>query len=166
MAKAAVDQVEGAALVDDVVGQGGPGAARQPRGEAPPLDPAVGHAVATEADGGEVDRFLAAIGEQADRLAAGVAQRPDDVRGVLDVEVDEAALVEPQDEAPIGLLVEPAPQGGAQAGVADLLALVDEAPGGVEGDAGAAEALELGGGQVPGSGRARPRAAARAGAGC
>src|SRR5690606_11771563 len=60
------------------------------------------------------------------------AQRDDPEVGVVDVDVRVASLVEADDGAAVLEDVEPAQDGPAQASVGDLLALVPDAPGGVE----------------------------------
>src|SRR5206468_2119838 len=88
-------------------------------------------------------RLLAVVGEAEVGARALPAQRPRHVGCVVDVEVDEALRVEPEDVAAVGLAIEPAEERGAQAGVEDLAALVKEAPLRIEPDPGAAEARDL-----------------------
>ena len=82
------------------------------------------------------------------RAVAFPARRAHDVGHVVDVELDEALVVEPQHPTSVGVAVEPAPEGGAQPVMRDLGAFVPEAPFAVETDAALSQLLDLGVGRA------------------
>ena len=91
-----------------------------------------------------VELFVAVVAEAHERALPVPARRADDIGRVVDVEIDEALVVEPQHPASVGVAIEPAPEGSAQAVVGDLGALVPEAPFAVETDAALPQLLDLG----------------------
>jgi len=91
-----------------------------------------------------VERLLAAVGEREQDALTVEARRARDERRVVDVDIREATGVEAQDDAPVGLGVEPAEERAAQPLVPHLLALVDEAPLAIDADPRAAQPLEVG----------------------
>ncbi len=127
----------------DPVGQHGGRGGREPRLDAPAAHPAAQDPLFVDGERSRVQRLVAAVRQlQRHRAAAVEAQRPHDQRRVVDVDIGEAPLVEPQDVAAVVEAVEPAEEGAAQSFVTDRLTLVDELPFAIDPDPRAPQPLD------------------------
>ena len=124
------------------------GRRREPRFQPAAADPGPEDAGAVDGQRRGIQRLLGAVGErQPDRPRRIDPRRPRDQRRVVDVEVGEPPLVEPQDVAVVGRRqpIEPAKERLPEARVGDLRPFVDEPPLAIDADAGAPEPLDEGG---------------------